>query len=76
LLDRKANADATVKTTASATAGFFDKLRTGSAAALFARCANDFAQDDNFGVMSTATANAKTEADPYGITTRKVKSNH
>jgi hypothetical protein len=56
LLDRKANANATANTTASATAGPFDKLRAGSSTAPFAQCANDFAQDDNCWVMSTATA--------------------
>jgi hypothetical protein len=48
LLDRKANANATANTTASATAGPFDKLRAGSSTAQFARCENDFAQDDKF----------------------------
>ena len=32
--------------TAKRTAGSFDKLRTGSSTASFAKCANDFAQDD------------------------------
>jgi hypothetical protein len=40
LLDRKANANATEDTTAGAMAG--------PSTAPFARCPNDFAQDDNF----------------------------